>query len=174
MQVLCVNTFRAIRNRKAEEMQYTIIHEYFEDDWTTASAPPYTYVEDKATANAVPFLPPKPSWWAETPGSVCIERIWHAGCKPPNIIAVNSRRQDNHVVNKMKNSGDEYSPLYRAVRILPKPSNLIRVNHLRLRRLLNIDASQFMSILTRPPRHRRSVVSFVVQLLWCSRLDSEG
>src|SRR6266550_4135583 len=173
MQVLCVITFGAIPNREAKEMQYTIIHEYFEDDRTTTSAPPYASIDTGATANAVPFLPPEPSWWAETPGSACVERIWRARCKPPNI-AVDSRRQNYSVVNKTFNSGDEYSPLYRAVRILPKPSNLIRVNHLRLRRLLNIDASQFTSILMRPPRHRRSVVSFVVQLLWCSRLDSEG
>ena len=91
MQVLCVITFCAIRNPRAEEMQYTIIHKYIEDDKSPTSAPPsYTSIDTKATANAVPLLLPKPSWWAETPGSTCIECIWHTHCKPPNF-AVESR-----------------------------------------------------------------------------------
>ena len=173
MQVLCVITFGAIPNREAEEMQYTIIHEYFEDDRTTTSAPPYASIDTGATANAVPFLPPEPSWWAETPGSVCVERIWRAHCKPPNI-AVDSRRQNYSVVNKTFNPGDEYSPLYWAVRILPKPSNLLRTNHLRLRRLLKVDISRLTSVTARPPCHRRSFASFVVVFLRYLRIDSEG
>jgi len=38
MWVLCVITFCAIKDREAEEMQYTIIHEYIEDDETPTSA----------------------------------------------------------------------------------------------------------------------------------------
>ncbi|KAF8321501.1 hypothetical protein F5887DRAFT_927812 [Amanita rubescens] len=40
MWVLSVITFRAIRGRKAEETEYTIIHEYIEDDEAPTSAPP--------------------------------------------------------------------------------------------------------------------------------------
>src|SRR6266576_2275807 len=173
-RVLSVINFCPIRTRNDEEMQYTIILEYIEDDETPSSAPPYIYIDTKTAANALPLvLPPEPSWWAETPGSACVECIWRARCKPPNI-AVNSRRQNYSVVNKTFNSGDEYSPLYRAVRILPKPSNLLRIHHLRLRRLLNVDISRFTSVTTRPPCHCRSFVSFVVVILWYLRIDSEG
>jgi len=48
MWVLSVITFRAIRGRKAEETEYTIIHEYIEDDEAPTSAPPsYAYVDEK-------------------------------------------------------------------------------------------------------------------------------
>ncbi len=173
MRIPRVITFRAIRNPKAEEMQYTIILEYIEDDETPSSAPPYIYIDTKTTANAVPFLPPKPSWWAETPGSVCVDLAWRARCKPPNI-AVDSRRQNYSVVNKMNNPGDEHSPLYRAVRILPKPSTLIRIDCLRPRRKPNLDISQYTSAPARQPRHCRSFASLVVVLLRYLRIDSEG
>ena len=173
MRVLRVITCRAIRNPKAEEMQYTIILEHVEDDRTPSSASSYIYIDTGTTANAVPFIPPKPSRWAETPGSVCVDLTWRARCKPPNF-AVDSRRQSYLVVNKMNNPGDEYSPLCRAVRILPKPSNLLRTNHLRLRRLLKVDISRLTSVTARPPCHRRSFASFVVVFLRYLRIDSEG
>ena len=48
MWVLCVITFRAIRGRKVEETEYTIIHEYIEDDEAPTSAPPsYAYYIDE-------------------------------------------------------------------------------------------------------------------------------
>ncbi|KAF8341843.1 hypothetical protein F5887DRAFT_919022 [Amanita rubescens] len=81
-RVLSVITFCAIHNREAEETEYTIIHE---DDKTPTSAPPYAYVDAKAAANAPPSLPPKPSWWAETPDSTSVEHIWRTRYKPSNV-----------------------------------------------------------------------------------------
>jgi hypothetical protein len=40
MGILRGITFRAIRNCEVEETEYTIIHEYIEDDKTPTSAPP--------------------------------------------------------------------------------------------------------------------------------------
>jgi len=51
MWVLSVITFRAIRGPKAEPTEYTIIHEYVEDDEVFSPAPPsYVYVDEKADA----------------------------------------------------------------------------------------------------------------------------
>ena len=171
MRILRVIFFRASHNRKAEETEYTIIHEYIEDDESpTSASPSYAYVDTKAPTNALQMLPPEPSWWAETSSSVCVERIWRARCKLPNI-AVNWRRQSYYVVNKMNNPGDEHSPLYRAVRILPKPSNLLRIDCLRLRRRPN---PRYTSNPMRLPRHHHFLVSFVVVLPQHLRIDSEG
>ncbi|KAF8344801.1 hypothetical protein F5887DRAFT_917826 [Amanita rubescens] len=114
-RVLSVITFCAIHNRKAEETEYTIIHE---DDKTPTSAPPYAYVDAKAAANAPPSLPPKPSWWAETPDSTSVERIWRTRYKPSNV-AVNSRQLDCLVVNKTNVMGEHHSHLRWAEMIPP-------------------------------------------------------
>ncbi|KAF8333384.1 hypothetical protein F5887DRAFT_1260326 [Amanita rubescens] len=173
-RVLSVITFCETRHCEAEETEYTIIHEYIEDDEAPASTPPsYAYVDVKATVNALPSLPPEPSWWAETPGSVCVERVWRARCKPPSF-AVNLRRQNYPVVNKTINMGKDNSPLYRAVRILPKPFNSICINRLRPRRQLYVDIFQFTSNPARLLRHCHSLISLVVAFLQYLRIDSEG
>lgn len=45
MQILCVITFRTIKDHKAKEMEYTIIHDRIEDDETPTSAPPYAHID---------------------------------------------------------------------------------------------------------------------------------
>jgi len=71
----------------------------------------------------VAILPPEPLWWVETlTNSACVERIWCARCKPPNTVVNQRQHSYNVTVNKTIKTGESHSPLYRAVRILPKPS----------------------------------------------------
>ncbi|KAF8344687.1 hypothetical protein F5887DRAFT_917898 [Amanita rubescens] len=123
--VLSVITFRAIHNCEAEETEYTIIHE---DDKTPTPAPPsYAYVDAKATANAPPSIPPEPSWWAETPDSTCVKRIWRTRHKPPDV-AVNYRRQNYSVVNKTNFMSEHHSHLHWAETMPPKSMNFVLGN----------------------------------------------
>ncbi|KAF8341075.1 hypothetical protein F5887DRAFT_1076642 [Amanita rubescens] len=125
MWVFSAITFRAIHNREAEETEYTIIHE---DDKTPTSAPPsYPYVDAKAAANAPPSLPPEPSWWAETPDSTCVKRIWRTRHKPPDV-AVNYRRQNYSVVNKTNFMSEHHSHLHWAETMPPKSMNFVLGN----------------------------------------------
>ncbi|KAF8332547.1 hypothetical protein F5887DRAFT_1080693 [Amanita rubescens] len=124
-RVLSVITFRAIHNREAKETEYTIIHK---DDKTPTSAPhSYAYVDAKAAANALPSIPPESSWWAETPDSTCVERVWRTRYKPPDI-AVNYRRQNYSVVNKTNFMSEHHSHLHWAETMPPKSMNFVLGN----------------------------------------------
>ncbi len=57
-------------------------------------------ISSLTTANAALLLPPEPSWWAETPGSVCINLAWRAVNRP----TLGSIRDDKPIVLSIKQS----------------------------------------------------------------------
>src|SRR6266550_3749215 len=87
MWVLCVITFCAIKDREAEEMQYTIIHEYIEDDETPTSA------------WVLPTHPPAHSLRMRNPCYPSLERVARI-LKPPIRVAY-TRRFLYEIVNTL-------------------------------------------------------------------------
>lgn len=103
MMVLCVITFRAIKERRAEETEYTIIHEYVVNDKTSTSASPYAHIEVPLGIKELP--------WRE------------AQHKLP-VIAVSARRRNDCVVSaNITLSASERLPSSEAAWVLSTPAS---------------------------------------------------